>query len=72
MENDVIKSIEQAEEAAIKACNEKGIRVGPDDVIEIEFKKRSSIWEVEFIYGKKEVEVKMLGVDGRIISIEEE
>ncbi len=70
MQENKIKTIEQAEQVAINACKEKGINVGPDDVIEIEYKKRSSIWEVEFVQNNHEYEVKILGVDGRVISVE--
>ncbi|GFO95913.1 hypothetical protein ig2599ANME_0095 [groundwater metagenome] len=65
-----VKTIEQAEEIALKACQALGFSVDEKDVKEIEYEKHKGKWEVEILYGEEEIEVEIRKIDGAILKIE--
>ncbi|MCK5699119.1 MAG: hypothetical protein KAH93_04670 [Candidatus Aenigmarchaeota archaeon] len=65
-----VKTIEQAEEIALKACQALEISVNEKDVKEIEYEKQKGKWEVEIMCGEEEIEVKIRKIDGVILKIE--
>ncbi len=65
-----VKTIEQAEEIALKACRALEISVSEKDVKEIEYEKQKGKWEVEIMCGEEEIEVKIRKIDGVILKIE--
>ncbi|MBU4223410.1 MAG: hypothetical protein KKA10_17615 [Euryarchaeota archaeon] len=47
--NEEVKTIEQAEEIELKACQALEIPVNENDVKEIEYEKQKGKWEVEIV-----------------------
>lgn len=68
--NEEVKTIEQAEEIALKACQALEISVNKNDVKEIEYEKQKGKWEVEIVYGEEEIEVEIRKIDGVILKID--